>query len=76
MPTAPCCGLLPLRDAFVALFFVTVGTLINPRGVFADIGVLLAIVGDGGGWQSRDLDRHHAGLRLSHPDVGLVSELG
>jgi monovalent cation:H+ antiporter-2, CPA2 family len=37
--------LTPLRDAFVALFFVTVGTLINPRGVFADIGVLLAIVG-------------------------------
>ena len=37
--------LTPLRDAFVALFFVTVGTLINPRGVFADIGILLAIVG-------------------------------
>ena len=25
--------LLPLRDAFVALFFVTVGILINPRAV-------------------------------------------
>ena len=37
--------LMPLRDAFVALFFVTVGTLINPRGIFANIGVLLAIVG-------------------------------
>jgi len=36
--------LTPLRDAFVALFFVTVGTLINPVGVFADVGVLLAIV--------------------------------
>lgn len=37
--------LMPLRDAFVALFFVTVGTLINPRGIFADTGMLLAIVG-------------------------------
>ncbi len=37
--------LMPLRDAFVALFFVTVGTLINPRGIFANTGVLLAIVG-------------------------------
>ena len=37
--------LTPLRDAFVALFFVTVGTLINPRGVFADIRILLVIVG-------------------------------
>ena len=36
--------LTPLRDAFVALFFVTVGTLINPSGVFADVGILLAIV--------------------------------
>ena len=36
--------LKPLRDAFVALFFVTVGTLINPSGVFADVGILLAIV--------------------------------
>jgi CPA2 family monovalent cation:H+ antiporter-2 len=36
--------LMPLRDAFVALFFVTVGTLMNPAGIFADIGVLLAIV--------------------------------
>jgi len=37
--------LMPLRDAFVALFFVTVGTLMNPLGIFANIGVLLAIVG-------------------------------
>jgi CPA2 family monovalent cation:H+ antiporter-2 len=37
--------LTPLRDAFVALFFVTVGTLMNPAGIFANIGVLLAIVG-------------------------------
>jgi len=36
--------LMPLRDAFVALFFVTVGTLINPRGIFSDIWMLLAIV--------------------------------
>lgn len=37
--------LTPLRDAFVALFFVTVGTLMNPAGILANIGVLLAIVG-------------------------------
>ncbi|MFZ0707923.1 MAG: cation:proton antiporter, partial [Candidatus Korobacteraceae bacterium] len=37
--------LMPLRDAFVALFFVTVGTLINPRGIFANIGILLVVVG-------------------------------
>lgn len=36
--------LMPLRDAFVALFFVTVGTLINPRGVFNDITMLIAII--------------------------------
>ncbi len=36
--------LMPLRDAFVALFFVTVGTLMNPRGIFADLGVLLTII--------------------------------
>lgn len=37
--------LMPLRDAFVALFFVTVGTLINPRGVFADPILLVALLG-------------------------------
>ncbi len=36
--------LLPLRDAFVALFFVTVGTLLNPRGVFSEWRTLLAII--------------------------------
>lgn len=36
--------MLPLRDAFVALFFVTVGTLINPRAVLARPGLLLAIL--------------------------------
>jgi CPA2 family monovalent cation:H+ antiporter-2 len=36
--------LAPLRDAFVALFFVTVGTLLNPRGFLADPGLLIAIV--------------------------------
>jgi CPA2 family monovalent cation:H+ antiporter-2 len=36
--------MLTLRDAFVALFFVTVGTLINPREVFRRPGLLLAIL--------------------------------
>ena len=39
--------LLPLRDAFVALFFVTIGTLIDPRTVLAHLpllGVMLALV--------------------------------
>lgn len=36
--------MLPLRDAFVALFFVTVGVLINPREVVRRPGVLLAIL--------------------------------
>jgi len=36
--------LLPLRDAFVALFFVTVGILINPRAVLSRPGLLLAIL--------------------------------
>ena len=39
--------LLPLRDAFVALFFVTIGTLIDPRTVlehFHLLGVMLALV--------------------------------
>jgi CPA2 family monovalent cation:H+ antiporter-2 len=36
--------MLPLRDAFVAIFFVTVGVLINPRAVLAYPQVLLAIL--------------------------------
>ncbi len=36
--------LLPLRDAFVALFFVTMGILMNPRAVLANFQVLLAIL--------------------------------
>ena len=36
--------MLPLRDAFVALFFVTVGVLINPRAVVGYPGLLLAIL--------------------------------
>jgi monovalent cation:H+ antiporter-2, CPA2 family len=39
--------LLPLRDVFVALFFVTIGTLIDPRTVMANLpllGVMLGLV--------------------------------
>ncbi len=36
--------LLPLRDAFVAIFFVTVGVLINPRAVLGHVQILLAIL--------------------------------
>jgi monovalent cation:H+ antiporter-2, CPA2 family len=36
--------MLPLRDAFVALFFVTVGVLINPRAVAREPLLLLAIL--------------------------------
>jgi monovalent cation:H+ antiporter-2, CPA2 family len=39
--------LLPLRDVFVALFFVTVGALINPEAVVANLpllGVIVALV--------------------------------
>ena len=39
--------LLPVRDAFVALFFVTIGTLIDPRKVLANLpllGVMLALI--------------------------------
>ena len=37
--------LLPLRDAFVALFFVTVGILVNPRAVLSNLALLWAILG-------------------------------
>src|SRR5438046_7302959 len=37
--------LLPLRDVFVALFFVTVGALINPVSVLSNLPLLGAIVG-------------------------------
>ena len=37
--------LQPLRDAFVALFFVTVGALIDPRALFAAPGLLAAMLG-------------------------------
>jgi CPA2 family monovalent cation:H+ antiporter-2 len=39
--------LLPVRDAFVALFFVTIGTLIDPSTVLANLpllGVILALI--------------------------------
>lgn len=36
--------MLPLRDAFVALFFVTVGVLMNPRAVLARPGLLLILL--------------------------------
>ena len=35
---------MPLRDAFVALFFVTMGILINPRAVLSNFPILLAIL--------------------------------
>jgi CPA2 family monovalent cation:H+ antiporter-2 len=37
--------LLPLRDVFVALFFLTVGALMNPWSVFANLPLLATIVG-------------------------------
>ncbi len=36
--------LLPLRDAFVALFFVTMGILVNPRIIVSNPSLLLVIV--------------------------------
>ena len=37
--------LLPLRDAFVAVFFVTIGMLIDPRLLAAHVPLLLAMLG-------------------------------
>jgi K+:H+ antiporter len=37
--------LLPMRDAFVALFFVTMGILVNPRILISKPSLLLVIVG-------------------------------
>ena len=37
--------MMPLTEAFVALFFVTVGILINPRAVVNSPGILLTILG-------------------------------
>jgi K+:H+ antiporter len=37
--------LLPMRDAFVALFFVTIGTLINPSAVVGNPGLLAGMIG-------------------------------
>ncbi|HET9696365.1 MAG TPA: cation:proton antiporter [Terriglobales bacterium] len=36
--------LLPLRDVFVALFFVTIGTLVNPRALLTHPGLLLVLL--------------------------------
>ncbi len=36
--------MVPLRDGFVALFFVTVGVLMNPRAVLARPGLLLILL--------------------------------
>jgi CPA2 family monovalent cation:H+ antiporter-2 len=37
--------LLPLRDAFVALFFVTIGVLIDPRTIISNLSLLLTMIG-------------------------------
>jgi CPA2 family monovalent cation:H+ antiporter-2 len=37
--------LLPVRDIFVAVFFVTIGTLIDPATVVANLPLLVAIIG-------------------------------
>jgi CPA2 family monovalent cation:H+ antiporter-2 len=37
--------LLPFRDAFVALFFVTIGALVDPRALFSNASLLLLILG-------------------------------
>jgi CPA2 family monovalent cation:H+ antiporter-2 len=37
--------LLPVRDIFVAVFFVTIGCLIDPATVLANLPLLLAIIG-------------------------------
>ncbi len=37
--------IIPIRDAFVALFFVTIGMLIDPRTVFSNWRVLAVMVG-------------------------------
>jgi len=37
--------LLPFRDAFVALFFVTIGALINPRSLISNPVLLFALLG-------------------------------
>jgi monovalent cation:H+ antiporter-2, CPA2 family len=37
--------LLPLRDVFVALFFLTIGALMDPWSVFANLPLLATIVG-------------------------------
>jgi CPA2 family monovalent cation:H+ antiporter-2 len=37
--------LLPLRDAFVAVFFVTIGALVNPPAIVGHAGLLAGLVG-------------------------------
>lgn len=37
--------LFPLRDSFVALFFVTLGLLVDPRALFSNLPLLAAMVG-------------------------------
>jgi CPA2 family monovalent cation:H+ antiporter-2 len=36
--------LLSLRDAFVALFFVTIGLLVNPQNLFSNVRLLVAML--------------------------------
>jgi CPA2 family monovalent cation:H+ antiporter-2 len=37
--------LFPLRDAFVALFFVTIGLLVHPGELFSNLGLLAVMMG-------------------------------
>jgi monovalent cation:H+ antiporter-2, CPA2 family len=37
--------LFPLRDAFVAIFFVSMGLLVNPKNLFSNLPVLAVMIG-------------------------------
>ena len=71
--------LLPLRDVFVALFFVTIGALIDPGSSGRQHAAARDHGGDGGGGQARHVDARGlalplialdraAGRRGPHPD--------
>ncbi len=62
--------MLPLRDAFVALFFVTVGMLINPRAVLREPMLLLAILALVVRGQVRRVDGRDEAVSLPLADGG------
>ena len=67
--------LFPVRDSFVALFFVTMGLLVDPKALISNLPLLAAMVGFDSCRQVCDLGRSGTGVRLFVLDGAALRKL-